>query len=120
MVSLRSRLAQQRTFQTKPHARRVFGFTTSDSWFETFSCRGANPFTPIGAGEIPPPYGLMGPRLATPKREIIGIGCLPACGLLRFKYLVGNALTFAIGHRLFPCIKAKRDLLLHIAGACPA
>src|ERR1700730_18946427 len=62
----------------------------------------------------------MGPRLAAAKCKIIGIGDLPMRRFLRFEHLVSDALALTIGDRLFLGLKAKRQLLLHVAGTGPA
>src|SRR5438477_417608 len=63
---------------------------------------------------------LVGPGLAAPEREIVGIGDLTLRGILRLDHLVGNALALAIGHRVFLGIETQRELLLHVAGRGPA
>src|SRR3979411_2866194 len=56
---------------------------------------------------------LMGPGFDAPEREIVGVGGRPAFRLLRLDHLIGNALTLAIGYRLFLAVETKGDLLLH-------
>src|SRR3979409_2161939 len=63
---------------------------------------------------------LMGPGFDAPEREIVGVGGRPAFRLLRLDHLIGNALTLAIGYRLFLAVETKGDLLLHVAGRGPA
>src|SRR6476620_15960 len=62
----------------------------------------------------------VGPGFAAPERKIVGIGDLPLLRILRLDHLVGNALALAISHRIFPAVKAQRELLLHVAGRGPA
>jgi hypothetical protein len=59
---------------------------------------------------------LVGPGFAAPECKIVGIGGLPARGLLRLNHLIGNALTLAIGHGVFLGVEPKGELLLHVAG----
>src|SRR5262249_22971997 len=62
----------------------------------------------------------MSPRLAAPKRKIVGIGYLPVRRLLRLDDLVGNTPALAIGVVFFLVLKVVRELLLHIGGGVPA
>src|SRR6202050_3747960 len=59
---------------------------------------------------------LMGPGLAAPEREIVGVGGLPARRLFRLDNLIRNALPLAIGHRLFLGVEANGEFFVHVAG----
>src|SRR5207237_9040657 len=63
---------------------------------------------------------LMGPRLAAPEREIIGIGGLAASRFLWLDHLVGDARPFAIGNGLFLAVETQAELLFHVARRSPA
>src|SRR6266852_1002220 len=88
------------------------------SWCHCATALGNPELLPMGNAGYALPS--MGPGLAAPECEIVGIGGLPARRLLRFENLIGNALALAISHRLFLGIEAKAKLLLHVAGAGPA
>src|SRR5207237_6841428 len=63
---------------------------------------------------------LMGPRLAAPECEIIGVGGLAASRFLWLDHLVGDALAFAIGDGLFLAAETQAELLFHVARRSPA
>src|SRR5712692_8384191 len=64
--------------------------------------------------------GLMGPGLAAPECEIVGIGGRPSNRLLGLDHLVGDGLSLAIGNGLFLAVETQAELLFHVARRGPA
>src|SRR5437868_12260181 len=67
-----------------------------------------------------PAVRLMGPRLAAPEREVIGIGGVPGSRFLWLDHLVGDAFVLAIGDRLFLAGETYGELLFHVVGVSQA
>src|SRR6266567_4306452 len=63
---------------------------------------------------------LVGPWLAAPEREIVGVGGLPVNRFLWLDHLVRDALPFTIGNGLFLAVETQAELLFHVARGSPA
>src|SRR5437899_11351230 len=63
---------------------------------------------------------LMGPRLAAPECEIIGVSRLAASRFLWLDQLVGRGLPLAIGNGLFLAVQTQAELEHHVDRRRPA